>query len=243
MLIKGAAVLAHTGWQGRATPDGRPRHRRPRARSPPPPQRSCARATSSRPTARRAPTSTSCTRSASTTTAAPRSTCTGTRSTPRCTTTRTRRSGPRRSPPGYRDVDCLVMCREDTLLQAVVQGREHTETHPLRWAADAAELLRERGRRRSTRGGWTQQARRHRVERELREGLDVLAELGVVPEAVRGRPAAARGRRWPGARTRRSARGRSHPPPASGSPTSWRAGCGGRSRPARRSTSATPRCT
>ena len=46
-------------------------------------------------------------------------------------------------PARVRDVECRVLCREDALLQAVTQGREYSDTHPLRWAADAAELLRD----------------------------------------------------------------------------------------------------
>jgi hypothetical protein len=110
-------------------------------------------------------------------------------------------------PARLRDVDCLVLCREDALLQAVVQGREHTETHPLRWAADAAELLRG-----ATDFDWDrvlEQARRHRVGRELREGLDVLAELGVVPEDVRAEGAA---RRAAGGRARRADEAAGHGP-------------------------------
>src|SRR5215207_9735235 len=40
-----------------------------------------------------------------------------------------------------RGVACRVLRREDALLQACTQGREYSDTHPLRWAADAAELL------------------------------------------------------------------------------------------------------
>ena len=77
------------------------------------------------------------------------------------------------------------MCREDALLQAVTQGREFTETHPLRWAADAAELLRERPR-----FDWervVEQARRHRLTPGAARGLAVLADVTgePVPAAVR----------------------------------------------------------
>jgi hypothetical protein len=86
-------------------------------------------------------------------------------------------------PAQLRDVACSVLCREDAFLQAVIQGREPTETHPLRWAADAAELLRA-----APSFDWArvhEQARRHRLTRELREGLTVLAELGLVDAAPR----------------------------------------------------------
>ena len=66
-----------------------------------------------------------------------------------------------------RGVACRVLCREDALLQACTQGREYSDTHPLRWAADAAELLRS-----AESFDWdrvVEQARRHRLARELRE--------------------------------------------------------------------------
>jgi len=88
-------------------------------------------------------------------------------------------------PAELRDVACSVLCREDALLQAVTQGREFTETQLLRWAADAAELLRD-----APTFDWervTEQARRHRLTRELREALAVLADVTEepVPDTVR----------------------------------------------------------
>ena len=99
-----------------------------------------------------------------------------------------------------------MICREDALLQAVTQGREFTETHPLRWAADAAELLRD-----APAFDWervTEQARRHRLTRELREALAVLADVTEepVPDTVRLGPS---GRaRAHAARRRRAVTGR-----------------------------------
>jgi len=82
-------------------------------------------------------------------------------------------------PAALRDVPCSVLCREDALFQAVTQGREFSETHPLRWAADAAELLRG-----APAFDWErviEQARRHRLTRELRDALDVLADVTAEP--------------------------------------------------------------
>ena len=108
-------------------------------------------------------------------------------------------------PAELRDVACSVICREDALLQAVTQGREFTETHPLRWAADAAELLRD-----APAFDWervTEQARRHRLTRELREALAVLAD--VTEEPVPDRSASRCGRaRAHAARRRRAVTGR-----------------------------------
>jgi hypothetical protein len=78
-------------------------------------------------------------------------------------------------PAHVRDVECLALCREDALLQACTQGREYSETHPLRWAADAAELL--RGAEAFDWDRVVMQARRHRLARELGEALTVLAEV------------------------------------------------------------------
>lgn len=89
-------------------------------------------------------------------------------------------------PAHLRDVEVRVLCREDALLQACTQGREYSDTHPLRWAADAAELLRGAGTFDWTRV--TEQARRHRLARELREALEILAEVTGEPVPVpRGR--------------------------------------------------------
>lgn len=99
-------------------------------------------------------------------------------------------------PARLRDVACAVLCREDALLQAVTQGAEYSETHPLRWAADAAELL--RGAPAFDWDRVVQQARRHRVTRALREALDVLADVTAEPvpaevrTALRPRPRARR---------------------------------------------------
>ena len=106
-------------------------------------------------------------------------------------------------PAELRDVACSVMCREDALLQAVTQGRESTETHPLRWAADAAELLRD-----APAFDWervTEQARRHRLTRDLRQALDVLADVTAVPVPDAGphRAAAPPARTPPGGGGRR----------------------------------------
>ncbi len=88
-----------------------------------------------------------------------------------------------------RGVACRVLCREDALLQACTQGREYSDTHPLRWAADAAELLRAGDG--FDWGRVVEQARRHRLGRELREALMVLAEVTGEPVPVpRGRTAA-----------------------------------------------------
>ena len=48
-------------------------------------------------------------------------------------------------------------------------GPEYSDAHPLRWAADAAELL--RGAERFDWERVVEQARRHRLGRELREAL------------------------------------------------------------------------
>jgi hypothetical protein len=74
-----------------------------------------------------------------------------------------------------RGVACQVVCREDALLQACTQGREYSDTHPLRWAADAAELL--RGAERFDWDRVVEQAKRHRLGREMREAARVLAEV------------------------------------------------------------------
>ena len=96
-------------------------------------------------------------------------------------------------PASVRGVECRVLCREDALLQAVTQGREYSDTHPLRWAADAAELLRD-----APAFDWdrvVEQARRHRLTRELGESLAVLGEVTGEPVPVvrsRGRARARR---------------------------------------------------
>jgi hypothetical protein len=87
-----------------------------------------------------------------------------------------------------RGVACRVLCREDALLQACTQGREYSEAHPLRWAADAAELL--RGAESFDWGRVVEQARRHRLGWELRAAARVLAEVTgepVPPEVTGGR--------------------------------------------------------
>jgi hypothetical protein len=85
-------------------------------------------------------------------------------------------------PARLRDVDCRVLCREDAVLQALTQGREYSETHPLRWAADAVELLRD-----APRFDWervVEQAGRHRLTRELRDSLAVLGDVTGEPVPV-----------------------------------------------------------
>jgi hypothetical protein len=90
-------------------------------------------------------------------------------------------------PAELRDVRCRVLCREDAVLLALTQGQEHSETHPLRWAADAAEVLRS-----APAFDWDRvlaQARRHRLQREVGAALELLG-------AVTGEPVpAARGHR------------------------------------------------
>ena len=146
-----------------------------------------------------------------------------------------------------RGVACRVLCREDALLQAITQGREFSDTHPLRWAADAAELLRD-----APAFDWdrvVEQARRHRLRSELRAALAVLAEVtgepvpaaaaegapaaladGSPPEAATAGGSAPSGR---AARASRAATGRSPRARSSAWATSCGRGCGARSRPAR----------
>ncbi len=78
-------------------------------------------------------------------------------------------------PAELRGVACRVLCREDALLQAATQGCEFSDTHPLRWVADAAELL--RGAPAFDWDRVVEQARRHRLRSELRAALAALVEV------------------------------------------------------------------
>ena len=144
-------------------------------------------------------------------------------------------------PAEVRGVACRVLCREDAVLQAMTQGREFSDTHPLRWAADAAELL--RGAPAFDWDRVVEQARRHRLTAELRAALEVLAEVTGEPMPAGGRPGGGRRRRAVVARRRterarsarvsRAATARSPRARSSGCRTSCARGCGARSRPAR----------
>ena len=137
-----------------------------------------------------------------------------------------------------RGVACRVLCREDALLQACTQGREYSDTHPLRWAADAlpsccGASIASAGTAWWSRRGGTAWAG------ELREALMALAEVtvgagaGATREDV-GACAAPRG-----VRRRRAA---ATDPRRAGAGRAGRAGCGARSPPARRCGRSTPRC-
>jgi hypothetical protein len=95
-------------------------------------------------------------------------------------------------PAELNGVPCLVLSPEDTFLQVVAHGQEMTVNHPVRWAADATLLVRASG----DGFDWdrvVRLARAHRLAEQIGAALESLHEVD--PALVPGAPRAELGRR------------------------------------------------